>query len=225
MRTVSACPGSRCRSNAPHDCPDAPPHADDEHSVSPGSCPQRPPDGVPGRTHHMSGKHGWQVAVQGRHADVRGQSLLPTRGRPVRSSPCAKPGVIAMRPACRWKRPRAALSAVPVQTGSDPTDPRGTTERKWARQGSNLRPLACKARALPLSYAPRAPRVGAPGGESCDPLEGVLPQAARALTASFQPDCSRTSPGWFTSAKATLPSASTRKVARRAMPAFSLNAP
>lgn len=25
----------------------------------------------------------------------------------------------------------------------------------WARQGSNLRPLACKASALPLSYAPR----------------------------------------------------------------------
>src|SRR3954471_20075092 len=36
----------------------------------------------------------------------------------------------------------------------------------WARQGSNLRPLACKARALPLSYAPRAPRVCAPGAGS-----------------------------------------------------------
>src|SRR3954452_19722666 len=29
---------------------------------------------------------------------------------------------------------------------------------RWARQGSNLRPLACKARALPLSYAPRGPQ-------------------------------------------------------------------
>src|SRR3954447_16392283 len=37
----------------------------------------------------------------------------------------------------------------------------------WARQGSNLRPLACKARALPLSYAPRAPRVGARGAAPC----------------------------------------------------------
>jgi hypothetical protein len=32
----------------------------------------------------------------------------------------------------------------------------------WAQQGSNLRPLACKASALPLSYAPDAPRE--PGG-------------------------------------------------------------
>ncbi len=28
---------------------------------------------------------------------------------------------------------------------------------RWARQGSNLRPLGCKPRALPLSYAPDAP--------------------------------------------------------------------
>jgi hypothetical protein len=32
----------------------------------------------------------------------------------------------------------------------------------WAQQGSNLRPLACKASALPLSYAPDSP--GQPGG-------------------------------------------------------------
>src|SRR5215207_7648197 len=97
----------------------------------------------------------------------------------------------------------------------------------WARQGSNLRPLACKARALPLSYAPRAPEYG-------PPPEGALTQAAdpqaadsssSCRTASFQPDCSRTSPGELTSAKATLPSASTRNVARSAIPAFSLNAP
>src|ERR1022692_3100615 len=30
-------------------------------------------------------------------------------------------------------------------------------ERQWAQQGSNLRPLACKASALPLSYAPVPP--------------------------------------------------------------------
>ena len=29
-----------------------------------------------------------------------------------------------------------------------------SSERQWAQQGSNLRPLACKASALPLSYAP-----------------------------------------------------------------------
>jgi hypothetical protein len=34
--------------------------------------------------------------------------------------------------------------------------------RRWAQQGSNLRPLACKASALPLSYAPDATRE--PGG-------------------------------------------------------------
>src|SRR3954452_16855752 len=58
----------------------------------------------------------------------------------------------------------------------------------WARQGSNLRPLACKARALPLSYAPRAPqgrwpgrrsrerRTGAPSrGSGRDLPDGVLP--------------------------------------------------
>src|ERR1022692_4298858 len=35
-------------------------------------------------------------------------------------------------------------------------------ERQWAQQGSNLRPLACKASALPLSYAP-VPPSGYPG--------------------------------------------------------------
>ncbi len=35
-------------------------------------------------------------------------------------------------------------------------DQRACGTSSWARQGSNLRPLACKASALPLSYAPRA---------------------------------------------------------------------
>jgi hypothetical protein len=35
--------------------------------------------------------------------------------------------------------------------------------KQWAQQGSNLRPLACKASALPLSYAP-VPPSGIPGG-------------------------------------------------------------
>ncbi len=97
----------------------------------------------------------------------------------------------------------------------------------WARQGSNLRPLACKARALPLSYAPRPPRIGtllrsaARGG----PQQEGHHYAASFVTASFQPDCSRASPGWFTSAKAIFPSVSTRKVPRSAMPALSLKTP
>ena len=100
-------------------------------------------------------------------------------------------------------------------TGARP----GLTDRAtggWARQGSNLRPLACKARALPLSYAPRGGvcRAHPPGG-----------QAASAATASFQPVCARASPGPLTSAKAIVPSASTRNVPRLAMPATSKNAP
>src|SRR3712207_8811191 len=42
----------------------------------------------------------------------------------------------------------------------------------WARPGSNRRPLACMARALPLSYAPRAPRVSGP-------VQGTAPSAPR----------------------------------------------
>ena len=39
-------------------------------------------------------------------------------------------------------------------------------KNRWAQQGSNLRPLACKASALPLSYAPVQPLRArrAPGG-------------------------------------------------------------
>ena len=57
-----------------------------------------------------------------------------------------------------------------------------------------------------------------------DPGEGPS-QAASWVTASFQPDCARASPGWLTSAKAIFPSASTRKVPRSAMPALSLKTP
>src|SRR6059036_495341 len=35
----------------------------------------------------------------------------------------------------------------------------GPATRWWARQVLNLRPLACEASALPLSYAPGNPRV------------------------------------------------------------------
>src|SRR3954469_16923064 len=83
----------------------------------------------------------------------------------------------------------------------------------WARQGSNLRPLACKARALPLSYAPGAPRVikgprpTPPSQARGEPLDGAAilgaaTQAASDETASFQPDCCLASPGWLTSVKA-----------------------
>jgi hypothetical protein len=36
---------------------------------------------------------------------------------------------------------------------------------KWAQQDLNLRPPACKAGALPLSYAPRRPKREVPPGE------------------------------------------------------------
>ena len=89
-------------------------------------------------------------------------------------------------------------------------------DETWARQGSNLRPLACKARALPLSYAPGAPRVRG---------RRAAGQAASAATAAFQPDCSRASPGRVDLGEGDLPSASIRNVPRMAMPAFSLNTP
>jgi hypothetical protein len=37
-------------------------------------------------------------------------------------------------------------------------------ETEWARLGSNQRPPACKAGALPLSYAPGTPAVRRAGG-------------------------------------------------------------
>lgn len=90
--------------------------------------------------------------------------------------------------------------------------------RKWAQQDSNLRPLACKARALPLSYAPDATREA----WTREALFQVVGKAARAC---FHTVWSRGSPGWFISAKRITPSASTRKVPRLAMPAWSLNTP
>ena len=65
----------------------------------------------------------------------------------------------------------------------------------WAQQGSNLRPLACKASALPLSYAPDAPW-GTRG-------HGV--QAGSAARACFQAVWSRASSGCFISAKRITP--------------------
>ena len=47
----------------------------------------------------------------------------------------------------------------PAQTGCAGRGP------GWAQQGSNLRPLACKASALPLSYAPGSCRRLRPGEE------------------------------------------------------------
>ena len=85
----------------------------------------------------------------------------------------------------------------------------------WARQGSNLRPPACKAGALPLSYAPCPGPVGRAG----------FGHAGNAARACFQTPWSRASPGSFISAKRTIPSVSTRNVPRFAVPAASLNTP
>lgn len=79
----------------------------------------------------------------------------------------------------------------------------------WAQQDSNLRPLACKASALPLSYAPDAIRT----------------QVGNAARACFQTVWSRASPGPFISAKRIMPSVSTRKVPRLAKPVLSLKTP
>jgi hypothetical protein len=54
---------------------------------------------------------------------------------------------------------RAAGSLVSTISSDRPvrvTQPRDRWSSRWARQGSNLRPLGCKPSALPLSYAPLA---------------------------------------------------------------------
>ena len=59
---------------------------------------------------------------------------------------------------------------------------------KWARRVSNLRPLACEASALPLSYAPqgtadltRLARIGtlARGGAAWHPVQGTMPNTVK----------------------------------------------
>ncbi len=68
---------------------------------------------------------------------------------------------------------------------------------KWAQQDLNLRPLACKASALPLSYAPDARPLAAGAAQYF--------QAGSAARACFQTVWSRGSPGPFISAKRITP--------------------
>jgi hypothetical protein len=66
--------------------------------------------------------------------------------------------------ATRFPRPGGPSAQGPPgrePVAPDPGELAGESE-VWARQGSNLRPLACKARALPLSYAPFGPLQGVP---------------------------------------------------------------
>jgi hypothetical protein len=91
----------------------------------------------------------------------------------------------------------------------------GASFRWWAQQDLNLRPLACKASALPLSYAPDAARK----------TREARFQVGSATKACFQTVWSRASPGCFISAKRITPCISTRKVPLLAMPARSLNTP
>ncbi len=79
----------------------------------------------------------------------------------------------------------------------------------WARTVSNRRPLVCKTRALPLSYAPLCrpqatrPSAGTPNF-----------QAFSAASASVHSRWSRDSPGCFISAKRMIPDRSTTNVPR-----------
>ena len=104
---------------------------------------------------------------------------------------------------------RASRSLVPRRTPGPavkPWDAVDLRENWWARTVSNRRPLVCKTRALPLSYAPRlghATRVGVPRENQ-----------SRAARASTQTDWSRASPGDVHSANRTTPSRSTRNVPR-----------
>jgi hypothetical protein len=76
----------------------------------------------------------------------------------------------------------------------------------WARLGSNQRPLACKASALPLSYAPRdspestgsppSPRRAVPAPCATRPGPGPDPARSSPRTAPRRPGRSGTYPGW-----------------------------
>ena len=60
-----------------------------------------------------------------------------------------------------------------------------TLTRKWARRVSNLRPLACEASALPLSYAPESASL--PAQSPCGGLCAVCgrEEISASLTASI----------------------------------------
>jgi len=60
--------------------------------------------------------------------------------------------------ACRTRRRSEPLRRASARGLAD-----NTAAAWWAQQGSNLRPLVCKTRALPLSYAPRVLERAEPG--------------------------------------------------------------
>src|SRR5207237_215265 len=64
------------------------------------------------------------------------------------------------RPTCAGAAHRRRPSEDdPLEVVMASAQPKPDFERRWARLGSNQRPLACEASALPLSYAPGSPTV------------------------------------------------------------------
>ena len=94
----------------------------------------------------------------------------------------------------------------------------------WARRVSNPRPLVCKTRALPLSYA-RATDIARPpeAGYLADARVREIPQNVSEARASVHTVWSRASPGLLALAKRTMPARSMTKVPRLANPAAALN--
>ena len=63
------------------------------------------------------------------------------------------------RTACASDPPPCGITVLPFGPAArEPDGALASLSSWWARQGLNLRPLACEASALPLSYAPQAPR-------------------------------------------------------------------
>jgi hypothetical protein len=93
----------------------------------------------------------------------------------------------------------------------------------WARTVSNRRPLVCKTRALPLSYAPVPGKDTAPTTRR--PKRRLPVQAFSAVSASIHSRWSRASPGCFISANRIVPDRSMTNVPRLETPAASLNTP
>ena len=124
----------------------------------------------------------------------------PLHGRPV---PPAKSYLSRRRGArqhrlCRFSRRRAASASATspgltrrFSSGSPPQAPwrlSAQAEGWWRRADSNRRPPACKADALPLSYAPGRPRLIWSGGRRSGRTTGALDLSERADQLSCVPD-------------------------------------
>ena len=158
----------------------------------------------------------WRTRRKVKKAIDANCSLIPTRTTQPGSAGCL--GLPTHHPIFGSARQRVSLGCLSSQflpfiircelrwhtlgtTGVRPYSPIGSRyhvdlhKHWWARTVSNRRPLVCKTRALPLSYAPYARR-----RVHARSLTTQNAQALKAAMASVQTRWSRVSPGCFISA-------------------------